>query len=499
MKPVVKTASRFLSALYDVLISVKLAVLVIVSLLVSLIVATCLESIYDTRTAQYLVYQTTWFIAILGALGLNIFFVAVSRLPWKKKHTAFLLAHAGILMLLFGSFLTQRFGIDGSLRLDEGETSSIVDLGQPVFIVAEGASVKQVLVPWTPPDDVSGLTKKRFKPVEVPGYPLAVTEFLPHAEGEVKFVPAASQVGPAKPAIKLKLRGGPMQIEQEFWLWAGGPEWAQIQAGPARLELKTPEFARASPNPPGMPKGASPEGPIFRVSGNAREIQFESLRGNTLIKKGAVAISSLPTKPMDSGWRGGVQIELLEWIPNAESLTQYIPSQTQYGQSAPPSAIKVEAVLPPPSADDVATPVTPAFPTMWLGLGDRMMIEVDGKQVLIGYTTTRILLPFSIKLDHFEIERYLGTNDPKGYASRVRVATAQGFTPPTLISMNEPLHHDGITFYQASYEEAKPRPTVSILSVNRDPGRWWKYIGSLLLVTGSILMFAKYYLKRRVP
>ena len=44
----------------------------------------------------------SYLILVLGALGTNIFCVAVSRWPWQRRHIPFLLAHLGILMLLAG-------------------------------------------------------------------------------------------------------------------------------------------------------------------------------------------------------------------------------------------------------------------------------------------------------------------------------------------------------------------------------------------------------------
>ena len=55
------------------------------------------------------------------------------------------------------------------------------------------------------------------------------------------------------------------------------------------------------------------------------------------------------------------------------------------------------------------------------------------------------------------------------------------------------LKYDGLTFYQASYFEAPKTPTA-LLSVNLDPGRPIKYLGSLLLVLGAIWHF---YLRRK--
>jgi hypothetical protein len=66
--------------------------------------------------------------------------------------------------------------------------------------------------------------------------------------------------------------------------------------------------------------------------------------------------------------------------------------------------------------------------------------------------------------------------------------------------MNEPLKHKGYTFYQSSFEEDKMgNPVTSVLTVNYDPGRWLKYIGCLLIVLGSILLFYFKKIGRMIP
>ena len=70
------------------------------------------------------------------------------------------------------------------------------------------------------------------------------------------------------------------------------------------------------------------------------------------------------------------------------------------------------------------------------------------------------------------------------------------------ISMNEPLKLEGFTIYQASYS-ITPEQTLSIFSVNQDPGRFLKYLGSLILGIGIITITLmrsrvwKNYLKRK--
>ena len=113
---------RFLSSL-------KLAVVVILFLTSALIAGTLLESSYDIATARYWVYRAFWFHFVLFTLGVNIVCSAMSRLPWKKRHLPFLLAHLGIILILVGSWITQKWGLDGSINITEGAQSSLVELG----------------------------------------------------------------------------------------------------------------------------------------------------------------------------------------------------------------------------------------------------------------------------------------------------------------------------------------------------------------------------------
>ena len=57
--------------------------------------------------------------------------------------------------------------------------------------------------------------------------------------------------------------------------------------------------------------------------------------------------------------------------------------------------------------------------------------------------------------------------------------------------MNEPMKMNGYTFYQASFteDERTGEPTASVLSVNKDPGRWIKYFGSLIFSFGIVWLF----------
>lgn len=473
---------------WQISISLKFAVVIILGLACALIVATVLESKYDTPTAQYWVYQTTAFYGLLALLGWLIFAVAISRLPWKFRHLPFLCAHLGIILLLYGSWLTFQFGIDGSMTVVEGRTESTIDLTDPLLLVSDEGKVSTTPVPWLPPNAT-------FRPIEIPDYGLRVAEFISRAEPKVDFIPATGALDLAAPAIRLKIAGGPsappfMRMGQESWIWGGDATWMKQQVGPAMLSMSpNTDMLAFSAKGPEISMRLDPKRSILHVAvqtteGKKTELAFPFKEPKDLV--GTV---------IKTGWKFDATATILEWIPRAMTDVKFAPARIQYGATASNSAILLRTMEIPGVASS----------KIWLGLGDRATFDIpEGggktKRVTIGYFPRRVILPFGVKLEAFKIDRYQGTMNPSEFSSLVSVDGAASGEKVSnhLISMNEPLKFGGYTFYQASYVDAQPRPTTSILSVNQDPGRWMKYIGSILIVLGTIWLFAmKYWKKKR--
>jgi cytochrome c-type biogenesis protein CcsB len=104
--------------------------------------------------------------------------------------------------------------------------------------------------------------------------------------------------------------------------------------------------------------------------------------------------------------------------------------------------------------------------------------------------SARLTLPFSIRLDAFELDVYPGTSKPAMFRSRVEVIdAAHGAPQPAVIEMNRPLAYGGFRFFQSSYEIEQGR-RMTILSVSRDPGQPIVFLGYTLLVAGMIVVFA---------
>lgn len=137
----------------------------------------------------------------------------------------------------------------------------------------------------------------------------------------------------------------------------------------------------------------------------------------------------------------------------------------------------------PPSAILVSTSSNPSE-EFWIAEGEQKQTQLAGKNAVIYFGRQSIDLPFDLKLEKFSKVDYPGTNTPMSFESLVQVGKT-GITQK--ISMNEPLKLEGFTIYQASYS-ITPEQTLSIFSVNRDPGRSLKYIGSLILGLGIIII-----------
>jgi ABC-type transport system involved in cytochrome c biogenesis permease subunit len=97
---------------------------------------------------------------------------------------------------------------------------------------------------------------------------------------------------------------------------------------------------------------------------------------------------------------------------------------------------------------------------------------------------TKVALPFSLVLDHFEIETYPDSPKPKDYISHLQIQDGNT-SMETIISMNNILKLDGYRFYQSDYDDKGN----SILDVAHDPwGIAVTYVGYVLLFVGLVAM-----------
>ncbi|MBK6547122.1 MAG: cytochrome c biogenesis protein CcsA [Arcobacter sp.] len=118
-------------------------------------------------------------------------------------------------------------------------------------------------------------------------------------------------------------------------------------------------------------------------------------------------------------------------------------------------------------------------------LGVPRDLVFDKYTVTLEYGSKFIDLPFAIRLNEFQLERYPGSMAPSSYASEVTVIKDDK-TYDYRIFMNRTLNEGNFLFFQSSYF---PDETGTVLSVNNDPGKWPTYFGYFLLTLGLFLNF----------
>jgi hypothetical protein len=112
----------------------------------------------------------------------------------------------------------------------------------------------------------------------------------------------------------------------------------------------------------------------------------------------------------------------------------------------------------------------------------------EGKNYEVALRKLRYYLPFSITLNQFTHEKYPGTEIPKRFVSDVTVTGETGKFPFT-ISMNQPMRHGGMTFFQSSFGATAEGKNISVLQVVRNPGWLIPYLSVSLMSFGLLWHF----------
>ena len=445
------------------LASLKLAVVIILSLATLIAVGTIVEAKFnDATVARKLVYDTIWMYIIMGSLAVSLIAVMVDRWPWKPRHASFICAHIGIILLLIGSVLTMQFGIDGSVRVPMGQSNQYLILPETDVLVYSSFDGDRYTKLLEQPVDFFSRKPSAAKPVKVSTLSgeLKFTDYKPFVIPSRKVSAPKEANGRRGAGLRFQVQNANVNVIE--WVVQRRPnELATHNFGPAALHLgPAPEKGRGFNEIFFTP--ASDETMKYVVF---QKDQEQPIKSGT-IKEGG---SFVP------GWKMPMEVRALRFLPEAEE-TWDLADRTSTTPLTT-SAAKIEF----------------NGSEHWILLNDTLKLFAPDAVYVISYGNRRVDLGFAITLKNFQIEKYPGTTRPASYRSVVSVPNIADHE----ISMNEPLKYAGYTIYQASFDNDPNtgEPAASVFSVNQDPGRWVKYLGSLIMSIGIILLF---YFKQKV-
>lgn len=454
--------------------SFQLGVPVMVFLTLLIIWGTLVESRYDAWTAQKLVYQSWMMYLVMGLLIYNLTIVMVDRLPWKKHHYSFILVHVGIIVLILGGWVTQKFGVDGQLVipvLKSNQEIMIPNTGLTVYTTFDGNNYRIV---HDLEVDFYNQKVSKSNPVDLylNNKHLKVIDYSPYVRANQKIMTAEAADVSAGASIKFQLSN--QNISQiETLTQQNKNKVAETKLGLLNIYLgynyKTLGRKQLSAN----------ELYLNPLGENDLEMALFNREESRPYKVVKAQIGSV----VSTTWMG-LEVRILDFIPRARMHWTVQPQER-------PNALTTSAIL-----------VEFDQKEEWILLNDILKIFTDTEAYLVSYNNRRIKLDFSLFLKEFKVTKYQGTNKAMEYSSLVEIQdkseTGNPMPIESLISMNEPLKYKGYTFYQASYEtdEKTGEPVATVLSVNRDPGRWIKYLGSLILSIGIVWIFYQRRKKR---
>lgn len=294
---------------------------------------------------------------------------------------------------------------------------------------------------------------------------VAVVEFLPDAR--IGDSGLANQSGNlSNPAVRLKVATAEATWEEILYGRVPGFRFT----GDAHPEVSWRiEF---------RPHGGAAQTPTLRLGAAGDSLLARCERDGRILSAFHVVPGRSMPLPLE-----GVEASVGTWLPRADLRDSCVEVDPAPGAALPPPAIRVGE--------------GPWGAPRWIPLGGFFGWNDNGRRRILSYEERRTALPFGIRLDSFKVGTNPGTMEAASYESFVTVVDSLGEPLDTArIAMNEPLQHGGYTFYQASFVQRPGAPATTILSVNRDPGRPFKYLGSLLTVI-SIGWYAAERLRKR--
>ncbi len=444
--------------------SFQLGIPVLVAITLLITWGTIVESQYDAYAAQRIVYHSWMMYLTMGLLVYNLAAVMIDRLPWKKRHTPFLLVHIGIISMIFGGWVTQKYGLDGSMYLPIGGKNNFVTVSQTDLVVyatfdGDGYTKfyeKEVDFFKNPP------TEEKPVIVFLGAEQVKITKYLKYARVSKKITVTNDER--AGDMVKIQLQN-PNVKQVETLIQPSKNKSAEVNLGPLKIY-----FAHVVKDK-GRKDYAKNEIYLNTDSGKNVKYSFYKINESLPFKTGQLQIGDV----IDTGWMG-LELRLLDFQQQVKEVTEAIESPRPTPLTTPAIYLEFKGEK------------------QWALINDVTKFFTDKVAYIMSYQNRRIDLGFPVNLKEFQMTQYEGTNKAKTYASRVSVENQDlHLTTEALIEMNEPMKFSGYTFYQSSFnqDEKTGEPLASVLSVNKDPGRWIKYLGSLILSLGIIWFFVQ--------
>jgi cytochrome c-type biogenesis protein CcsB len=440
---------KILSLLY----STRLMAFLFIVFAAAMGVATFIENDYGTETAKALVYNAKWFELIMLLFAVNFFGNIFRFRLYRREKWVVLMFHLSFFLILVGAAVTRYISYEGIMPIQEGQVSNTF-LTKDSYIsvnVNDGKDQKipnhrKILLSALGSNSYKYKTDFRGKDVEI-----RLTDYIPNA----KQVFEASESGDRYLVLVESGSGG----RHDHYIRENSVE--TVHGIPIGFNSDERAALDISSNEEGLLIRSAVDGSFFRMSD-----QFN----------GTVVKDSLQ------------QLSLLS-LYNVAGLQFVVPNMPVRGSYRTVSGDKDEH---PMAQLEFEVRVDDQTKRVSLSGGEFMIqpptqFSLNGLNFRLSYGAMQYELPFSLKLNDFQLETYPGSQSAMSYASEVTVIDPKE-TFDFRIYMNNILNYRGYKFFQSSYNITEEYEETH-LSVNHDFwGTTLTYAGYVLLYTGLLMI-----------
>ncbi|MCX7548138.1 cytochrome c biogenesis protein CcsA [Xanthomarina sp. F1114] len=439
-----------------------LALLLLLIFAVAMATATFMENDYGTDTAWIKIYDALWFELVMVGLALCFLANTFKYNLWRKEKWAVLLFHLAFIIVIIGAGITRYDSYGGIMRIREGQSSNTIisDKNYLQVHISNGNKTRhlQKKKEFSPLNDNSFTLNTDIEdlPIEI-----SLKEFVADALPEI-----VEDLEKGSPLLQMVVTSG--NGRETLFLYKGeveiiGPQKHKVgfeakEEGIINITEEHGEFKIWAPHP----------------------LDFFVMADQ---KAGVLKADSLQTMSLRTLYRHGD----LSFVPLSyhERASMEIVSTSEKPKDNDPT--KDDAVVLNVKVGDKTEEVMLLYRKGFLPTTHETTI--DNIHLSFSYGAKPIEIPFSVKLNDFQLERYPGSESPSSYASEVMVIDGET-QMPFRIYMNNVLDYGGFRFYQASYDTDEKG---TLLAVNHDVlGTVTTYIGYLLMAIGMFFtLFGK--------
>lgn len=453
--------------LAKILFSTRLTAVLFIVYAAAMVTGTFLDAGEDTSPTAYtrnLIYNAWWFEAIMVVFVINFLGNIVKYKLYKKEKWDTLLLHSAFIFILVGAGITRYISYEGMMAIREGATENTF-LSQKTYVTAyiDGEYM------------VDGVAQRLAIEEEV--------DFSHRMENDFKIETKYDQQ-----SVTIELEKFIKGAEEDIIPDDKGEAYLKIvesgMNGPHNHFLKMGEvasihnvlFALNKPTDGAINITHSDDGLTIESPFEGEYLTMATMTQGTLVK------DSLQPLALRSRY---IIADMQMVFPNP--VTKGFFDVVQKSQ-----ILKNDE-------DGAVFKITSNGETKRVGvLGGRgiqnafKQVQVGGLDFALKYGSKEIELPFQVKLNDFEAERYPGTERGySAYSSEVTIIDENEGNYDYKIFMNNILDHGGYRFFQSGFD---PDEKGTILSVNHDYwGTLITYIGYFLLYFGMMaILFTKH-------